>query len=52
MLALTGPIRERYETIAADGFRASDEVLAAGAVRARSLAAETLARVKAAVGLS
>jgi tryptophanyl-tRNA synthetase len=51
VLALTAPIRERYETLAADGFRASDEVLAAGAVRARSLAAKTLARAKATVGL-
>jgi hypothetical protein len=49
--ALTAPIRGRYEALAADGFRASDEVLAAGAARARSLAAETLASAKAAVGL-
>jgi tryptophanyl-tRNA synthetase len=52
VIALTAPIAERYEALAADGFRATDEVLAAGAVHVRSLAADTLARAKAAVGLS
>jgi tryptophanyl-tRNA synthetase len=51
VIALTAPIRGRYEALAADGFRATDEPLAAGAVRAGLLAAETLARAKAAVGL-
>ena len=52
VLALIAPIGERYEALAAEGFLATDEALAAGAGRARSLAAETLALAKAAVGLS
>jgi tryptophanyl-tRNA synthetase len=51
VVALTAPIRERYADLAADGFAATEEVLAAGAARARPLAAETLARARAAVGL-
>jgi tryptophanyl-tRNA synthetase len=49
LVAFTTPYRERTEEWLADG-EALDAVLAAGAARARKVAAETLAQVYDAVG--
>jgi tryptophanyl-tRNA synthetase len=51
VVALTAPIRERYEALAGEGFREVDAALREGAARARALAADTLAQARAAVGL-
>jgi tryptophanyl-tRNA synthetase len=51
VVALTEPIRRRFEDLARDGFTAVDEVLRRGAERAGAVAADTLARAERAVGL-
>jgi tryptophanyl-tRNA synthetase len=51
VVALTEPIRERYQDLARAGFAEVDDALRDGAARARVIAADTLARAKAAVGL-
>ena len=51
VVALTEPIRRRYQDLAQDDFAGVDEVLRDGAERARATAADTLARAKRAVGL-
>jgi tryptophanyl-tRNA synthetase len=51
VVALTEPIRARYQAFADEGFGEVDAVLGEGAARARARAAGTLAQAKAAVGL-
>jgi tryptophanyl-tRNA synthetase len=51
VVAHLAPIQARYTELIADGMGQVDEALARGADRARAVAAETLAPVRAAVGL-
>lgn len=51
VVALTEPIRNRYQALARAGFGDVDEGLREGAERARAIATDTLAQAKAAVGL-
>jgi tryptophanyl-tRNA synthetase len=50
VIGLLGPVRERYDEIRADEDELED-VLAAGAGKARALASETLADVREAMGV-
>ena len=52
VVALTEPIRERYQDLARADFVQVDEALREGAARAQTIAADTLAEAKAAVGLA